>query len=94
MDPLVEALLSTHPDDPANSRYVVPLTDPEDEAMAHSMADTIYSAMVDDFSDDTTKEQADRIYEQCLIDSRRMLCDGDYADIFEEDGGPPAPCLV
>jgi hypothetical protein len=53
--------------------------------MAHMMADSVYSCFwVDYFSDDITKEQADRVWEQCLIDARRMLCDEDYARMVEE----------
>jgi hypothetical protein len=78
------ALLSTHPGDPANARYLTPLENSEDEAMAHDMADSTYTAMVDDFPEDITKEQADAAYEQALIDCRRMLCDEDYARTFEE----------
>jgi len=49
------------------------------------MADAIYSCgYVPCFRDDITKEQADLVWEQCLIDSRRMLCDEDYMRIFEE----------
>ena len=82
-DPLVNDLLRTHPADPANARYLVPLESREEEEMAHAMADAIYCACVDDFRDDITKEQADRVWEQCLIDARRMVCDKDYARIFD-----------
>jgi hypothetical protein len=56
--------------------------------MAHGMAGAIYSARAEDFSDDITPAQADSIYEQCLIDSRRMICDPDYERIFggDDDG--------
>jgi hypothetical protein len=84
LDAFVSDLLSTHPGDPANARYLVPLENPEEEKTAHGMAAAIYSARADDFSDDITQEQADRVWEQCLIDSRRMLCDEDYARIFDE----------
>jgi hypothetical protein len=84
LDAFLSDLLSCHRDDPANARYCAPLANAEDEEMAHAMADAIYSARGEDFSDHITEAQADRIYEQCLIDSRRMLCDGEYADIFEE----------
>jgi hypothetical protein len=83
-DALVSDLLCTHPGDPANARYLVPLKDFEQEEMARTMADAIYSARADYFRDDITKQQADRVWEQCLIDSRRMLCDGDYMSIFCE----------
>ena len=85
LDALLSDLLSTHPHDPANARYVVPLDNPEDEEMAHAMADAIYGAYAaDHFTDDTQQEVADRIYEQALIDSRRMIVDRDYERIFTE----------
>lgn len=43
LDAFVQALLSTHPGDPANARYLVPLEDPEQEERAHMMADASYS---------------------------------------------------
>jgi len=52
--------------------------------MAHQMADWIYCARVDDFCDDITIQEADRVWEQCLIDSRRMICEPEYEDIFRE----------
>jgi hypothetical protein len=83
-DAFIRDLLCTHPGDPANARYLVPLEDSEQEEMAHIMADEIYSAAAEYyFSDKITKEQADRIWEQYLIDARRMLCDEDYMRIFE-----------
>ena len=45
IDALVHDLLHTHPGDPANARYLVPLEDPEQESEAYSMADAIYSCM-------------------------------------------------
>ena len=81
----VNDLLHIYPGDPANARYLVPLDDPEQEQMAHTMADATYSCgYVTYFRDDITKEQADRVWEQCLIDARRMLCDEDYERIFIE----------
>ena len=83
IDALVHDLLHTHPGDPANARYLVPLEDAEQEQMAHAMADVICGAMAEEnFSDNITKEQANRVWEQCLIDARRMLCDEDYMRIF------------
>jgi putative DNA primase/helicase len=83
LDAFVSALLRTHPGDPANARYLVPLENSEQEEMAHAMADTVYSAeCADHFTDNTTKEQADRIYERCLIDARHMLCDECYMRMF------------
>jgi hypothetical protein len=87
MDAFVRDLLCSHPADPAHARYLVPLEDPEQEKMAHSMADWSYGACTDYFTEDTTKEQADRVWDQCLIDARRMLCDEDYARIFEPPEG-------
>ena len=82
-DALLDDLLSTHPHDPANARYVAPLDNPEDEAMARAMADAIYGAYAaDHFTNGTPQEVADRIYEQALIDSRRMIVDRDYERIF------------
>jgi hypothetical protein len=81
-DAFINDLLRTNPHDPANARYLIPLADPEQEEMAHRMADTIYSAEVEKFSDNITEEQADRVWEQCLIDARHMLCDKDYERIF------------
>ena len=49
------------------------------------MADAIYSCgYVPCFRDDITKEQADRVWEQCLIDARRMVCDEDYMRMVTE----------
>jgi hypothetical protein len=85
LDAFVRDLLCTHPGDPANARYLVPLEDFEQEEMAHIMADEMYSFDAEYyFSDKITKEQADRVWEQCLIDARRMLCDGEYELIFWE----------
>ena len=84
LDAFVRDLLCTHPGDPANAQYLVPLEDSEQEEMAHGMADAIYGACAENFSDNITKEQADRVYEQCLIDARHMLCDEDYERIFME----------
>jgi hypothetical protein len=82
-DAFVSDLLHTHPDDPAKAQYLVPL-DPEQEELAHEMASAIYGAYADQFRDDITQEQADRVWEQCLIDARHMVCDENYARIFRE----------
>ena len=79
----IDQLLCTNRDDPQNARYLAPLARAEDEQMAHSMADAIYCASVDNFTDDITKEEADRVWEQCLIDARRMICEPEYEDIFK-----------
>jgi len=56
---------------------VIDLTD-DDESMARSMADAIYSAACEDLDDATTKEEADRLYDRCLAEARRMIADPDY----------------
>jgi hypothetical protein len=50
-----------------------------DEDMARAMADAIFSAALEDENDDITKEEADRLYDQCLAEAHRMLSDEDYA---------------
>jgi hypothetical protein len=63
---------------PANARHLVPLENPEDEAEAQDMATINYNACAECFTDATTKEKADRVYEQCLIDAHRMVVDEEY----------------
>src|SRR5437764_1058263 len=75
-----ERLLLT-PNDEANARYFVPLP-AKDEELARAMADASYSACVDRFAADITQAEADRVYEQCLADARRMLCEPEYNDLF------------
>ena len=55
---------------------------PQMRKTAHVMADMICGAYADRFCDDITKEEADRVWEQCLTDSRRMICEPEYEDIF------------
>lgn len=81
-DAFVSSLFYTNPGDPANARYLVPLDNAEEEELVNHMASAIYSAKADDFSNNITKEQADREWEQSLIDSRRMLCDEGYMRLF------------
>ena len=64
--------------DPANARYLFPLENEADEKMAWSMADASYDARADDFSDDITEAEAEYVFQQALVDSRRMMCDPDY----------------
>ena len=80
----LEQLLCTNRDDPQFARYLVPLRNAADEETAHVMADMIYGAYADRFCDDITKEEANRVREQCLTDSRRMICEPEYEDIFRE----------
>jgi len=77
-----EQLMSTNRDDPQYARYLVPLPNPADEEMAESMADAIYCARKDHFCADITEEEVDYVWEQCLIDSRRMICEPEYETIF------------
>ena len=81
VDPMAE-LLCTHMGDAANARYLVSLENEADEEMAWYMAGAIYSAYSDHFSPDITKEECDYVWEQCLVDSRRMICDNDYERMF------------
>jgi len=46
--------------------------------MAWSTADAIYDARADDFSDDITEAEAEYVFQQALVDSRRMMCDPEY----------------
>ena len=83
LDAIVRDILCSHPGDPANARYLVPLEDPEQEKMAQCMADFIFGCgYAPDFDENTTQEEEDRIWRQCQIDARRMLCDEDYARLF------------
>jgi hypothetical protein len=55
------ARLAINPDltcdilDPRNSRYTVPFWDAAREQTAHAMADASYSAVADEFDDNTTQ---------------------------------------
>jgi hypothetical protein len=79
---LLTKLLTCHTCDPQNASYLIPFQDDEAEWLAKAMADASYSAVAEQFGDDITQEEADLVWEQCLIDARRMLCDRDYARIF------------
>jgi len=81
LDALLDDHLGSHPGDPANACWLEPLDDPEEEVLAHGMAGAIYGACMDELSD-MTDAQADYVWEQCLINSRRMLGDEDYASLF------------
>ena len=75
-------------DDPQYARYLVPLPNAADEELAECVADAIYCACKDRFCDDLTKQEADRVWEQCLIDSRRMVCEPEYEAIFIDECVP------
>jgi|GEM_PF-4023706 len=78
--------LQTDQRDPANARYLVPLDDPEQEVQARSMADTIYGSAADEALIDggghITVAQGVEIYNQALVDARRMILDPEYARLF------------
>jgi hypothetical protein len=82
-DPVLDLIYCTHMGDPANARYLFPLENEADEEMAWVMAEAIYDSRADDFSDDITEAECDHVFEQCLIDCRRMMCDPDYVRMFE-----------
>ncbi len=75
--------------DPQNARYLTPFSDAKREERAYEMASLSYSAATDEFDDDTTQAEADKVFEQCIVDARRMLCDPDYMGLF---GGDAADC--
>jgi hypothetical protein len=68
--------------DPANAEYLFPLENEEDEETAWDMADVNYHVYAESFSDDITQEECDYVFEQCLVDCRRMICDPDYGRMF------------
>jgi hypothetical protein len=91
---LIDQLLTTHPGDPANARYVVPFDDPQLELEAQCIAGAIYIEMAGPGPDDREEHAADwadlvkirssdPLWVQCLIDARRMSCDEEYARIFD-----------
>jgi hypothetical protein len=72
--------LSVDMEDPQNARYLKALDREEDTA--RSMADAICGAKLEQIDGELTTEQDEALYNQCLVDSRRMLCDPDYAALF------------
>jgi hypothetical protein len=88
-----DQLMLTPRDDPQYARYLVPLPNAADEEMAESMADAIYSACADRFCADITEQEVDRVWEQCLIDSRRMICEPEYEAIFIAECVPGSSVL-
>lgn len=68
-----------------NAQYLVPLPDAALEKMANDMATVNFSVVAEEFDDDTTRIEADREFEQRLVDARRMLCDPDYMRLFGGD---------
>jgi hypothetical protein len=87
LDAFLCDLLSTHPHDPANAQYLVPLQDPKDEETAQEMAGINYNAYAADyFTDATPPEVADARYRQFLIDARRMVVDEEYMRLMMSIG--------
>src|SRR6478672_8232243 len=65
--------LSVDMNDERNLLYLESIED-----LARSMADSIYSAKLDGIDGDLTPEQDERLYQQCLVDARRMLLNPNY----------------
>jgi len=59
-----------------DERNVLYLTSIED--LARSMADAVYCAKLDEIDGDLTTEQDETLYQQCLVDMRRVLLDPEY----------------
>ena len=80
----IEQVLCTNRDDPLFARYLVPLPNPDEEEMAHGMASGMYGACAERFANDISEAEAEAVFEQCLTDARRMICEPEYAEIFIE----------
>ena len=77
--------------DPRNARYLRPLP-PEDEELANGMADANFGAWVEEYERNGRAFDPDKLFNQCLVDTRRMLCDREYAMMtgcLDEDFDPP-----
>ena len=59
-----------------DERNVLYLTSIED--LARSMGDAVYCAKLDEIDGDLTTEQDETLYQQCLVDMRRVLLDPEY----------------
>jgi hypothetical protein len=90
------ARLAVNPDgscdihDPRNTHYLRPLSIAADEKMANDMAEAIYGAVAEKHAKDRTFN-SDEVYQQCLVNTRRMLRDREYWSLYgaEEDFLPP-----
>jgi hypothetical protein len=70
--------LTTTMGDPRNALYVFPLDNEADEDQATGMAEMVLGHRLDhDSADDT-----EMVFEQCLVDARRMILDEAYARLF------------
>jgi hypothetical protein len=80
--------LTTDMRDPRNAKYLVPLPDGDehsDEAAAEEMASIVYNSILDLHTEGPNFDQffdADGVYQQCLVDARRMLRDRDYWHLY------------
>jgi hypothetical protein len=77
-NPVKQLIFTTHMGDPANARYLVQLENEADEKEALELASITYNAYAEHFSPDITEEECDQVFEQALVDMRRVLCDPDY----------------
>lgn len=77
----VDSDLNSVVTDPRNARYRVPLPDINEEQNARGMADIIYCAVLDNSKNEELDDDA--VYEQCLVDARRMLLDPGYQRLLD-----------
>jgi len=84
----IELLMCTPRDDPQYARYLVPLPNAADEALAQEMASFTWPWAAARFCADITEQEADRAFEQILIDARRMICEPEYGAIFDDECVP------
>jgi hypothetical protein len=74
--------LSVDVNDERNVLYLESIED-----LARSMADVVYGAKLDEIDGELTPEQDETLYQQCLVDMRRMLLDPEYGALFCGQGG-------
>ena len=68
--------------DPANAHYLFPLENEKDEEDAWDMAEINYNVWAESFSDDITEAEAEQVFQQCVVDCRRMMFDREYGRQF------------
>jgi hypothetical protein len=59
--------------DPANVHYLFPLENEKDEEDAWDMAVINYNVWAESFSDDITEAEAEQVFQQCVVDCRRIV---------------------
>lgn len=73
---------------PVNAVYRKPL--PKDGDVAVSMADAMAGSVIDTVAaahaDDPRFFDPEKVFEECLVDARRMVCEPDYGRLFGGDG--------